>query len=274
MLKIWRKDRNTKQNFLALKVSLPFRLSTFYPILTWEIHTTEHCRSICKLSLWTLFLTSKCRNSFHTWWTWVLHWGCAGLGNGSGSGLSPLLKQPGWKLHYLEKFGNLPAPGMRLLCKSMERNCPGYKSALSLQCCRGHFPMSRRGLFPGSERQQEELRLHSFGGEGPPLLQYSWPRTRLCPQPWAHGAAAAAAGQCQPSASPNIFAVLSLIQPQEKSPVFRNVLEIPAWAECCMCSSKWLKWCSFLYFHISCSFCFMVFSYANSFSFFLFYPVS
>lgn len=36
-------------------------------------------------------------------------------------------------------------------------------------------------------------------------------------------------------------------------------LEMPAWAVCCRCFSKWLKWCSFLYFHISCSPHFMVF---------------
>lgn len=186
------------ENFLALKVSLPFRLSTFYPILTWEIHTTEHCRSICKLSLWTLFLTSKCRNSFHTWWTWVLHWGCAGWGMEVAVDWAHCWSSQGGNSIIWKSLGIFLPLGWGCY-KSMERNCPGYKSALSLQCCRGHFPMSRRGLFLGSERQQEELRLHSFGGEGAPLLQYSWPRTRLCPQPWAHGAAAAAAGQCQPS---------------------------------------------------------------------------
>lgn len=120
----------TPNSLLALKVSLPFRLSTFYPIVTWYIHTTQHCRNICKSIALNSLFTSKCRNSFHTWLTWVLHWGCTGL--------SPLLKQPEWKLLYLEKFGNLSASGMRLLSKSMERKCPSDKSALGLQCCRGY----------------------------------------------------------------------------------------------------------------------------------------
>lgn len=212
----------TPNSLLASKVSLPFRLSTFYPILTWYTHMTQHCRNICKIPLLTLFLTSKCRNSFHTWSTWVLHWGCTGLENRSSGGLSPLLKQPEWKLLYLEKFGNLSASGMRLLSKSMGRKCPGDKSALGLQCCRGYRRKWNEhwGAVKGSMRSWGSTK---FRRSRTTFAAAQLPQKQAVSLLWAHSAAAVAGGQWQPtsvqcSVSSNL---------RNKSPVLRSVLQIP-----------------------------------------------
>lgn len=79
-----------------------------------------------------------------------------------------------------------------------------------------------RGLFPGSERQYRELRLHNILGEQEHLGAAQVAQNQAVSPPWARTAAAVAGGQCQhTSVQCSVSSQLG-----NKSPVFRNALEI------------------------------------------------